>query len=226
MLEDLIPIRTTPTGIYFRMADGRIGYANHQYARVSVTREGYRNGKYYREDCEIGDRMYQINRKIKEYNKDNTYYNYVRVKYNGLGESMEALHTFNCQNCGEGAIEYRKNKLDKMFAEHNELGIRSYLTRDVERNESTDKEYNKVGWQNAYNKGHEDGYDRCEAHDKEYYDDKIADSFERGLKKGLKDGYKDGIDKLMENCEDRYNEGFDDGVQSIENKINKLLKSL
>ena len=55
MLEKLKPLRSTPTGIYFRMADGRIGYANHQYARVSVTREGIIDGKYYKNDCEIGD---------------------------------------------------------------------------------------------------------------------------------------------------------------------------
>ncbi len=79
MLEKLKPLRSTPTGIYFRMADGRIGYANHQYARVSVTREGIRNGQYYKEDCSIGDRMYQINSRTEVvHGKDSQFINEFR----------------------------------------------------------------------------------------------------------------------------------------------------
>ena len=100
MLENLKPLRSTPTGIYFRMADGRIGYANHQYARVSVTREGIRNGQYYKEDCKIGDRMYQINKVI---DVPSTHFkNFTekrRVKYNDISEAITALQTYNCKNC-------------------------------------------------------------------------------------------------------------------------------
>ena len=89
MLETLKPIKTTPTGIYFRMADGRIGYANHQYARVSVTREGIRNGEYYKEDNEIGDRLYQINKKINYPHHETPSINMVgRVRYNDISEAM------------------------------------------------------------------------------------------------------------------------------------------
>ena len=119
MLETLKPIKTTPTGIYFRMADGRIGYANHQYARVSVTREGIRNGEYYKEDNEIGDRLYQINSR-EEINREYDYNGVkktisgvARVKYNDISEAINALQNFNCKNCGEYAVELRKNKILK-----------------------------------------------------------------------------------------------------------------
>ena len=39
-------LRITPTGTYFRMDDGRVGYANSNgYARISVAREGLRDGE-------------------------------------------------------------------------------------------------------------------------------------------------------------------------------------
>ena len=104
MLEKLKPIKTTPTGIYFRMADGRIGYANHQYARVSVTREGIRNGEYYKEDNEIGDRLYQINSREeinREYDYDGvkkTFSGVARIKYNDISEAINALQNFNNKN--------------------------------------------------------------------------------------------------------------------------------
>ncbi len=114
MLEKLKPLRSTPTGIYFRMADGRIGYANHQYARVSVTREGIIDGKYYKNDCEIGDRMYQINKKINYPHNEIPSINMVgRVRYNDISEAISALQLCNCNNCGEGAVEYRNNKILK-----------------------------------------------------------------------------------------------------------------
>ena len=127
MLEQLKPLRSTPTGIYFQMADGRIGYANHQYARVSVTREGIRNGEYYKEDCKIGDRMYQINKKI-EISRDYTYpdgsiqtfIGFERIKYNDISEAIDALQKFNCKNCGDHAVELRKQKILKSYEDYNE----------------------------------------------------------------------------------------------------------
>ena len=156
MLEKLKPLRSTPTGIYFRMADGRIGYANHQYARVSVTREGIIDGKYYKNDCEIGDRMYQINKKINYPHNEIPSINMIgRVKYNDISEAISALQLFNCKNCGEGAVEYRKNKILKEYEEHKALNIRSVLTRN-----DMDDAYNRGhddGKENGYNDGFRDG---------------------------------------------------------------------
>jgi hypothetical protein len=167
MLEKLKPLRSTPTGIYFRMADGRIGYANHQYARVSVTREGIIDGKYYKNDCEIGDRMYQINKKINYPHNEIPSVNMVgRVRYNDISEAISALQLFNCKNCGEGAIEYRKNKILKEYKEHKALNIRSILTRqDIE------DEGGKIC--DAYNRGHDDGREN-----------------------GYNDGFRDGVQAM------------------------------
>jgi len=156
MLEKLKPIKTTPTGIYFRMADGRIGYANHQYARVSVTREGIRNGEYYKEDNEIGDRLYQINSREeinREYDYDGvkkTISGVARVKYNDISEAINALQNFNNKNCGEYAVELRKNKILKQYEEHKALNIKSYLTK--ERVKEAD------AWVEAYNEGYNEGF--------------------------------------------------------------------
>lgn len=157
MLEKLKPLRSTPTGIYFRMADGRIGYANHQYARVSVTREGIRNGEYCKEDNEIGDRLYQINKK-DEITKEHTMYDgskktftgVFRIKYNDISEAINALQNFNNKNCSEHAVELRKNKILKQYEEHKALNIKSYLTRDV------DGSYGDT-YTEGYNKGFSDG---------------------------------------------------------------------
>ena len=156
MLETLKPIKTTPTGIYFRMADGRIGYANHQYARVSVTREGIRNGEYYKEDNEIGDRLYQINSREeinREYDYDGvkkTISGIARVKYNDISEAINALQNFNNKNCGEYAVELRKNKILEQYEEHKALNIKSYLTK--ERVKEAD------AWVEAYNEGYNEGF--------------------------------------------------------------------
>ena len=165
MLEKLKPIKTTPTGIYFRMADGRIGYANHQYARVSVTREGIRNGEYYKEDNEIGDRLYQINKKINYPHHETPSINMVgRVRYNDISEAINALQNFNNKNCGEYAVELRKNKILKQYEEHKALNIRSVLTRD----QMLVKKYNesklytaldkKEAWHEGYNEGYNEGF--------------------------------------------------------------------
>ena len=151
MLEKLKPIKTTPTGIYFRMADGRIGYANHQYARVSVTREGIRNGKYYKEDNEIGDRLYQINKKINYPHHETPSINMVgRVRYNDIWEAINALQNFNNKNCGEYAVELRKNKILKQYEEHKALNIKSYLTKERVKEADT--------WVEAYNEGYNEGF--------------------------------------------------------------------
>tara|TARA_B100000902_G_scaffold384043_1_gene423694 strand:+ start:587 stop:1111 length:525 start_codon:yes stop_codon:yes gene_type:complete len=159
MLEKLKPIKTTPTGIYFRMADGRIGYANHQYARVSVTREGIRNGEYYKEDNEIGDRLYQINSREeinREYDYDGvkkTISGVARVKYNDISEAINALQNFNNKNCGEYAVELRKNKILKQYEEHKALNIKSYLTKERVKEADTYVE----GYNEGYNEGFAEG---------------------------------------------------------------------
>jgi hypothetical protein len=150
MLEKLKPIKTTPTGIYFRMADGRIGYANHQYARVSVTREGIRNGEYYKEDNEIGDRLYQINKKVNYPHHEIPSINMIgRVRYNDISEAINALQNFNNKNCGEYAVELRKNKILKQYEEHKALNIKSYLTKERVKEADTYVE--------GYNDGFRDG---------------------------------------------------------------------
>ena len=154
MLETLKPIKTTPTGIYFRMADGRIGYANHQYARVSVTREGIRNGKYFKEDNEIGDRLYQINKKINYPHHETPSINMVgRVRYNDISEAINALQNFNNKNCGEYAVELRKNKILKQYEEHKALNIKSYLTKERVKEADTYVE----GYNEGYNEGFTEG---------------------------------------------------------------------
>jgi|TARA_X000001382_G_scaffold109395_1_gene85567 hypothetical protein len=159
MLEKLKPIKTTPTGIYFRMADGRIGYANHQYARVSVTREGIRNGQYYKEDSEIGDRLYQINSREeinREYDYDGvkkTISGVARIKYNDISEAINALQNFNNKNCGEYAVELRKNKILKQYEEHKALNIKSYLTKERVKEADTYVE----GYNEGYNEGFTEG---------------------------------------------------------------------
>ena len=201
MLEKLKPLRSTPTGIYFRMADGRIGYANHQYARVSVTREGIRNGQYYKEDCSIGDRMYQINSRTEcenEYinhhtNETSLWKGVARVRYNDISEAINALQNFNCKNCGEYAVELRKNKILKEYNEHKALNIRSVLTRDKDK---------------AYNQGHDDGRENGYSDGREF-------GYSEGYKMGKENGYEDG-----------YNNGFSEGVISVEEKLNKLLNTL
>lgn len=162
MLEKLKPLRSTPTGIYFRMADGRIGYANHQYARVSVTREGIRNGEYYKEDNKIGDRLYQINSR-EEINREydyggvkKTFSGVARVKYNDISEAINALQNFNNKNCGEYAVELRKNKILKEYKKHKALNIRSVLTRDQMLEEAEKAGGGKIIC-DAYNDGFRDG---------------------------------------------------------------------
>ncbi len=186
MLETLKPIKTTPTGIYFRMADGRIGYANHQYARVSVTREGIRNGEYYKEDNEIGDRLYQINSREeinREYDYDGvkkTISGVARVKYNDISEAINALQNFNNKNCGEYAVELRKNKILKQYEEHKALNIRSVLTKN--------DEFHGDLHCKSYNQGHDDGREN---------------GYSDGREMGYKDGYNEGFTEGVASIEDK-----------------------
>jgi len=187
MLEKLQPIKTTPTGIYFRMADGRIGYANHQYARVSVTREGMRNGKYYKEDCKIGDRLYQINSKdeiTREHTMHDgskkTFTGVFRIKYNDISESTKALQNFNCKNCGEHAVKLRKNKILKQYKEQKAM---------LKRDQMLVKKYKESDYWIT--------------------------------KEQIKE-----IDLQIDNNSENYNIGFADGVDSIVDKLQKLILNL
>ena len=173
MLEELKPLRSTPTGIYFRMADGRIGYANHQYARVSVTREGIIDGEYYKADCKIGDRMYQINSRINYPHDEIPSINMVgRVRYNDISEAITALQNFNCKNCGEYAVELRKEKMLKEYEEHKALNIRSLVTRN-------DSEYER-----GYNQAEEDLIQLRQTTD---------EAFNQGHDEGYNTGFSDGV---------------------------------
>ena len=83
-----------------------------------------------------------------------------RVRYNDISEAISALQLFNCKNCGEGAIEYRKNKILKEYKEHKALNIRSILTRN-----DTNDAYNRGhddGRENGYNDGFSDGVQAME----------------------------------------------------------------
>ena len=180
MLEDLKPLRSTPTGIYFRMADGRIGYANHQYARVSVTREGIIDGEYYKADCKIGDRMYQINSRINYPHNEVPSINMIgRVRYNDISEAITALQNFNCKNCGEYAVELRKEKILKEYEEHKSLNIRSILTKGDE-------------YERGYNQAEEDLIQLRQTSD---------EAFNQGHDEGYNTGFSDGVasieDKLV-----------------------------
>ena len=91
--------------------------------------------------------MYQINSRTEVvHGKDSQFINefsrIARVRYNDISEAINALQNFNCKNCGEYAVELRKNKILKEYEEHKALNIRSVLTRDKDE---------------AYNRGHDDG---------------------------------------------------------------------
>ena len=100
-------IRTTPTGEYYRMDDGRVGYCNHQYARISVAREGLRDGEFFREENEVSDRAYQINKKV-EYTTEYGFNAYKRIRYNNRTEAFLALYEYNLKNCSELAMMKRE----------------------------------------------------------------------------------------------------------------------
>ena len=107
-----------------------------------------------------------------------------RVRYNDISEAINALQLFNCKNCGEGAIEYRKNKILKEYEEHKALNIRSVLTKYKEPQPNL-KAYNR-----GYNKGHDDGREN---------------GYSDGREMGYKDGYNEGFTEGVASIEDKLN---------------------
>jgi hypothetical protein len=72
-----------------------------------------------------------------------------RVRYNDISEAINALQNFNNKNCGEYAVELRKNKILKQYEEHKALNIKSYLTKERVKEADTYVE--------GYNEGFSDG---------------------------------------------------------------------
>ena len=139
-------LRITPTGTYFRMDDGRIGYANHNgYARISVAREGLRDGEWFSEPCEISDRAYQINKKIevKRTYGDWETTGYERVKYKSFAAALSALIVYNRNNCQPINVLKRERDTWKSFYK-GQLHMRKY---------------NKERFQDHYNIGFANGVD-------------------------------------------------------------------
>ena len=138
-------IRSTPTGSYWRMSDGRIGYVTPHYARITVLREGFRNNKWFSEPNEIGDRMYQINPKksvVRKYG-DWVTTGYEREYYANNMEGLCALKDYDERNCTPLATYKRRFKVLKDRTE--------WL---LQFQNSCNKEYN-----NKYNQGFADGVD-------------------------------------------------------------------
>ena len=144
-------LRITPTGTYFRMDDGRVGYANSNgYARISVAREGLRNGEWFSEPCEISDRFYQINKKI-EVSRGYTNYEgitydingYERVKYKSFAAALSALIVYNRNNCQPINVLKRERDTWKSF-------YKGMLST---------KKYDKGRMQDHYNIGFANGVD-------------------------------------------------------------------
>ena len=135
-------LRITPTGTYFRMDDGRIGYANHNgYARISVAREGIRNGEWFSEPCEISDRAYQIN---KCYTRQGEYgVEKVRIKYKSFAAALSALIVYNRNNCQPINVLKRERDTWKSFYKG-----QLYM-----------KKYDKGRMQDHYNIGFANGVD-------------------------------------------------------------------
>lgn len=135
-------IRSTPTGAYYRMDDGRIGYANNNgYARISVAREGLRNGEWFNEPNEIGDRAYQINKKIKV---ERTYGDWVttgyeRVKFKNIVEAIDALVAYNKKNCQPINVLKRERDTWRSFYKGN-LKMKEYYQRKI-TNLEADRDY-------------------------------------------------------------------------------------
>ena len=139
-------LRITPTGTYFRMDDGRIGYANHNgYARISVAREGLRDGEWFSEPCEISDRAYQINKKIevKRTYGDWETTGYERVKYKSFAAALSALIVYNRNNCQPINVLKRERDTWKSF-------YKGMLST---------KKYDKGRMQDHYNIGFANGVD-------------------------------------------------------------------
>ena len=136
-------LRITPTGTYLRMDDGRVGYANNNgYARISVAREGIRNGEWFSEPCEISDRAYQINKKV-EYTTEYGFNGYKRIKYKSFAAALSALIVYNRNNCQPINVLKRERDTWKSFYK-GQMHI---------------KKYDKKRMQDHYNIGFANGVD-------------------------------------------------------------------
>ena len=143
-------IKETPTGAYYRMMDGRIGYVTPEYARISVMRDGIdENGKYYRKPNKIGDSMYQINKKYRV--KDDSWfggYRFERERMKSLGEGYLALAGYNYRNCTPEAVTKYGRMIEQNALQNYRAAANRLMKEKFEkRNEDIDK-YNE-----GYNKG-------------------------------------------------------------------------
>ena len=133
-------IRSTKTGSYWRLMDGRIGYVTPHYARVTVLREGFRNNKWYSEPNKTTDRFYQINKKktiVREFEwggEIRKFNGYEREYFANQMEGLNALKDFEERNCTPLATYKRRFK---------ELKNRIEFMLEYQ--------YNDNNWREAYN---------------------------------------------------------------------------
>ena len=140
-------IKETPTGAYYRMSDGRIGYVTPEYARISVMRDGIDvHGKYYRKPNEIGDSMYQINKKYRV--KDDSWYGgwrFEREKMKSLGEGYLNLVAYNERNCTPEAVAKYGRQCEQNALQHYKATANRLMQ---EKSDRWDRSFN-----DGYNKG-------------------------------------------------------------------------
>ena len=113
-------IRTTRTGAYYQMNDGRIGYVTPQYARISVAREGWVNnvGEFKAPTVVAtpeNSYFYQIN-KTEKYDYVSKHYNTThecvrRIPTGGLAKSIALLQDYADRNCTAEAKQARKEQM-------------------------------------------------------------------------------------------------------------------
>ena len=102
------------------------------YARISVAREGLRDGEWFSEPCEISDRAYQINKKIeveRSYEIDGKTYTtngYERVLYTSFAAALSALIVYNRNNCQPINVLKRERDTWKSFYK-GELRTKEYM---------------------------------------------------------------------------------------------------
>jgi len=85
----------------YRLDDGRLGKIYPSgYVRVTILRNGIRNGKYFQEDSTKQSRWYQIN-KVEKY-KDDKYSSWNfhrRILIPKRSDRLSLLKAFNDKNC-------------------------------------------------------------------------------------------------------------------------------
>jgi len=85
----------------YRLDDGRLGKIYPSgYVRVTILRNGIRNGKYFQEDSTKQSRWYQIN-KVEKY-KDDKYSSWNfhrRILIPKRSDRLSLLQAFNDKNC-------------------------------------------------------------------------------------------------------------------------------